>query len=72
MLWKLTLTHINIYIFEIYCLCTDHRHISGEIYDRCKYLGWHHWFNGQEFEQALGVGDGEGSLACCSLWDHKE
>ena len=29
-------------------------------------------FNGLEFEQALGVGDGQGSLAHCSPWDHKE
>ena len=35
-------------------------------------IGWHHWLNGYEFEQALGVGDGEGSLACCSPWGHKE
>ena len=35
-------------------------------------VGWHHWFNGLEFEQALGVGDGQGSLGCCSLWDRKE
>ena len=32
---------------------------------------WHHWLNGHEFEQALGVGDGQGSLVCCSPWDHK-
>ena len=31
-------------------------------------VGWHHRLNGQEFEQALGVGDGQGSLACCSPW----
>ena len=30
-------------------------------------VGWHHWLNGQEFEQALGV-DGLGSLACCRAW----
>ena len=30
--------------------------------------GWHHWLDGHEFEQDLGVGDGEGSLACCSPW----
>ena len=35
-------------------------------------VGWHHWLNGHEFEQALGVGDGQGSLACCSLWGCKE
>ena len=35
-------------------------------------VGWHHWLDGHEFEQALGVGDGQGSLACCSTWGHKE
>ena len=34
-------------------------------------VGWHHWLDGHEFEQALGAGDGQGSLACCSLWGHK-
>ena len=37
-----------------------------------KMVGWHHWLNGHEFEQGLGVGDEQGGLACCSLWDHKE
>ena len=35
-------------------------------------VGWHHRLNGHEFEQALGVGDRQGSLACCSPWGHKE
>ena len=35
-------------------------------------VGWHHWLDGQEFEQAVGVGDGQGSLAYCSLWGRKE
>ena len=30
-------------------------------------VGWHHQLNGYEFEQALGDGDGQGSLVCCSL-----
>ena len=34
--------------------------------------GWHHQLNGHEFEQALAVGDGQGSLACYSAWSHKE
>ena len=34
--------------------------------------GWHHWLNGHEFEQTLGVGDGQGSSVCCSSWGHKE
>ena len=33
---------------------------------------WHHWLNGHEFEQAQGYGEGQGSLACCSPWGHKE
>ena len=35
-------------------------------------IGWHHWLDGHEFEQALGDGDWQGSLACCSLWGCKE
>ena len=35
-------------------------------------VGWYHRLNGHEFEQALGAGDGQGSLACCSPWGHKE
>ena len=35
-------------------------------------IGWHQWFDGHEFEQALGVGDGQGSLGCCSPWGSKE
>ena len=33
---------------------------------------WHHWLDGPEFKWALGVGDGQGSLACCSPSHHKE
>ena len=36
-----------------------------------KMVGWHHWFDGCEFEQTPGVGDEQGSLACCT-WGHKE
>ena len=35
-------------------------------------LGCHHWLNRHEFGQAPGVGDGQGSLVCCSRWGHKE
>ena len=35
-------------------------------------VGWHHWLNGHEFEQALGVGEGQGSLVCCSPWGCNE
>ena len=35
-------------------------------------VGWHHQLDGHEFEQALGVGDGQGSLACCDSWGRRE
>ena len=35
-------------------------------------VGWHHRFFGREFDQILGNGEGQGSLACCSPWGHKE
>ena len=35
-------------------------------------VGWHHWLNGCEFEQAPGDGEGQGRLACCRPWGHKE
>ena len=35
---------------------------------RQREVGWHHQLDGHEFEQALGAGDGQGSLACCSSW----
>ena len=35
-------------------------------------VGRHHQLNGHEFEQAPGVGDGQGSLVCCSPWGRKE
>ena len=35
-------------------------------------IGWHLRLDGHEFEQAPGVGDGQGSLVCCSPWSHNE
>ena len=35
-------------------------------------VGWHYQLNGHEFEQVLGDSERQESLACCSLWDHKE
>ena len=37
-----------------------------------KMVGWHHQLDGYEFEQTLGESEGQGSLARCSPWDHKE
>ena len=35
-------------------------------------VGWHNQRDGHEFDQALGVGDGQGGLVCCSSWGRKE
>ena len=45
---------------------------GGEGDNRGWMIGWHHQLGGHEFEQALGVGNGQGSLACSSPWGHKE
>ena len=34
-------------------------------------VGWHHWFNGHEFEQTPGDSDRQESLVCCSSWGHR-
>ena len=39
---------------------------------RDEMVGWHHQLHEHEFEQGPGVGDGQGSLACCSQWSHEE
>ena len=39
---------------------------------RMRMVGWHHQHNGHGFGWTLGVGDGQGGLACCSSWGHKE
>ena len=48
----------------------DWRQEKGMIEDEM--VGWHLWLNGHEFDLALGVSDGQGSLACCSPWGCKE
>ena len=48
----------------------DRRQEKGMTEDEM--VGWDHRLNGHEFEQALGDGKGQGSLACCSPWGHKE
>ena len=48
----------------------DQRQEEGTTEDQM--VGWYHWLNGHEFEKALGVGDGQRTLACCSPCDHKE
>ena len=46
--------------------------MGGEGTAEDEMVGWHHQLNGHEFEQAPGVGDGQGSLVCYSPWGHKE
>ena len=45
---------------------------TGERDDRGRDGGWHHQLNGHEFEYTPGVGEGQGDLACCIPWGHKE
>ena len=48
------------------------RRLDEDEMEEDEMVGWHQQLNGHEFEQALGVGDGQGSLVCCSSWGHKE
>ena len=52
--------------------CWERLKAEGEGKTQDEMVGWHHQLNGHEFEQAPGVGDGQGSLAYCSPWCHKE
>ena len=61
-IWCEELTH-----WKISC-CWERLKVGGEGDDRGETVGWHHRHNGHEFEQALGVGDGQGSPVCCILW----
>ena len=52
--------------------CWERLNSGGEFWrTEDKIVGWHHWLNGCEFEQATGVGERLGSLACCSLWGRR-
>ena len=50
---------------------TEGRRMMGVMTEN-ELVGWYHRFNGHEFEQTLGDGEGQRSLACCSSWGHKE
>ena len=52
--------------------CWERLKAGAEGDNRGWVVGWHHRLDGHEFQQALWVGDGQGSLACCSPWAHKE
>ena len=52
--------------------CWERLRAGGEGDNKDEMVGWHRWLDGREFEQAPRVGDGQGSLACCSPWGLKE
>ena len=52
--------------------CRERLKTGGEEVTEDEIIGWHHQLNGREFEQAPGVGDGQGSLECCSPWGRKD
>ena len=53
----------------MWCACTLFAREGG---DRGETVGCHHWLNGHEFEQIQEDSEGQGSLACCNSWGHKE
>ena len=55
---------------EIYFV-TIYRTTGGEGDEEDEMVGWHHRLDGHEFEQAPGVGGGEGSPVCCSPWGRR-
>ena len=52
--------------------CSERVNAGGEGMTEDEMVGRHHQLNGHEFEQALGIGNGQGGLACCSPWGRKE
>ena len=52
--------------------CWERLKAKGEGVTEDEMVGWHHWLNGYEFVQTPGDIKGQGSLAYCSPWDHKE
>ena len=52
--------------------CWEGLGAGGEGMTEDEMAGWHHRFNAHEFGWTLGVGDGQGGLACCDLWIRKE
>ena len=52
--------------------CWERLKVGGKGTTEDEMVGWHHELNGHEFEQTLGVGDGQGCLSCCSSWSLKE
>ena len=52
--------------------CWERLRADREGDDENEMVGWHHGLDGHKFEQALGVGDGQGSVGCYSPWSHKE
>ena len=56
--------------------CGEHRLVFVVIHEKGttkdEMAGWHHWLDGCESQWTLGVGDGQGGLACCDSWGRKE
>ena len=75
--WKDWCWSWNANIFATWCeeltqlkrpWCWERLKAGGEGLTEDKIVGWHYWLNGHGFGWTLGVGDGQGGLACCSSW----
>ena len=75
-LWRILInTNTNIYIYRLLGKDPDARRDWGQEKKGMmedEMVGWHHWLDGHGFEWTLGAGDGQGGLACCNSWGHKE
>jgi len=67
-------THLQIFKDKVFLVNNVNilRRLKAEGTTEDEMVGWHHRLHGHEFEQAPGVGDGQGSLACGSPWGHKK
>jgi len=62
---------LTLVLLIFFWLCIVRQEEKGMTEDEM--VGWqHHQLNGHEFEQAPGIGDGQGIVACCSPWGQKE
>ena len=64
--WCKELTHLK------RPLCWERFRARGEGDTEDEMVGWHHWLNGHGLGWTPGAGDGQGGLACCGSWGHKE
>ena len=69
--WNFQSIHLNLNLLSTH-INNDNLNVEEKGMTKDEMVGWYHWLNGQESEQAPGDGAGQGSLVCCSPWGCKE